>query len=42
MFLATHGVIRNNGGAYTARTTAFATATGITDVTILGALKINK
>ena len=39
MFLATHGVIRNNsGGAYTARTTAFATATGITDVTILGAL----
>jgi len=39
MFLATHGVIRNNsGGGYTARTTAFATATGITDVTILGAL----
>lgn len=39
MFLATHGVIRNNsGGGYTARTTAFATATGITDTTILGAL----
>ena len=39
MFLATHGVIRNNsGGGYTARTTAFATATGITDATILGAL----
>jgi hypothetical protein len=39
MFLATHGVIRNNsGGGYTARTTAYATATGITDLTILGAL----
>ena len=39
MFLATHGVIRNNSGSsYTARTTAFATATGITDGTILGAL----
>lgn len=39
MFLATHGVIRNNsGGGYTARTTAFATATAITDTTILGAL----
>jgi hypothetical protein len=39
MFLATHGIVRNNsGGAYTTRTTAFATATGITDTTILGAL----
>lgn len=39
MFLATHGVIRNNsGGGYTARTTAFATATAITDTTILNAL----
>jgi hypothetical protein len=39
MFLSTHGIIRNNSGAsYTARTTAFATATAITDTTILGAL----
>jgi hypothetical protein len=39
MFLATHGVIRNNsGGGYTARTIAFASATAITDVTILNAL----
>jgi hypothetical protein len=30
--------MKKGGSAYTARTTAFATATGITDVTILGAL----
>ena len=39
MFLATHGVIwDNSGSSYTARTTAFATATSITDTTILNAL----
>jgi hypothetical protein len=39
MFLATHGVIwDNSGSSYTARTTAFASATAITDTTILNAL----
>lgn len=37
MFLATNGIVQSGGGL-TARTTAFATATGITDVTILNAL----
>lgn len=39
MFLATHGVIRNNsGGGYTARTTALITATGITNTTLINAI----
>ncbi len=40
MFLSTHGIIRNNtaSSAYTARTTAFIAATGISDTTIINAL----
>jgi hypothetical protein len=40
MFLSTHGIIRNNtaSSSYTARTTAFIAATGITDTTIINAL----
>ena len=39
MFLATHGIIRNNsGGGYTARTTALISATGITNTTLINAI----
>ena len=38
MISPTNRLFGGGGGAYTARTTAFATATGITDTTILGAL----
>lgn len=37
MFLATNGIV-NSGSSYSTRTQAFATATGITDATILNAL----
>lgn len=38
MFLATNGIVNSGGSSYSTRTQAFATATGITDVTILNAL----
>jgi hypothetical protein len=39
MFLATHGVIRNNsGGGYTTRTQALITATGLSDATKINAI----
>lgn len=38
MIKSSIGIIQKYSSGYTARTTAFATATGITDVTILGAL----